>query len=63
MSAGIPVQVRLSGDEVSALDSYRREKLNPPSRAGALRELANMALQGSNCPRSITPNEDQSQPK
>jgi len=50
MSAGIPVQVRLSGDEVSALDGYRREKLNPPSRAGALRELANMALQGVELP-------------
>jgi hypothetical protein len=47
MPAGVPVQVRLSDGELSALDSYRREKLNPPSRGRALRELARMGLQGS----------------
>jgi hypothetical protein len=44
MPAGVPVQVRLPDDELSALDSYRREKLNPPSRGRALRELARKAL-------------------
>jgi hypothetical protein len=47
MPAGVPVQVRLSDGELSALDSYRREKLNSPSRGRALRELARMGLQGS----------------
>jgi hypothetical protein len=44
MPAGVPVQVRLADDEISALDNYRREKLNPPSRGRALRELARQAL-------------------
>jgi hypothetical protein len=44
MPAGVPVQVRLADDEISALDNYRREKLNPPSRSRALRELARQAL-------------------
>ena len=44
MPAGVPVQVRLADDEISALDNYRREKLNPPSRGSALRELARKAL-------------------
>ena len=47
MAAGTPVQVRLQDDELSALDSYRRGKLNPPSRSRALRELANFALVSS----------------
>jgi hypothetical protein len=47
MVAGTPVQVRLQDDELSALDRYRREKLNPPSRSRALRELANFALASS----------------
>jgi hypothetical protein len=47
MVAGTPVQVRLQDDELSALDRYRREKLNPPSRSRALRELAHIALVGS----------------
>jgi hypothetical protein len=36
----VPIQVRLSVDEVSELDSYRRSKADPPTRARALRELA-----------------------
>jgi hypothetical protein len=47
MVAGTPVQVRLQNDELSALDSYRREKVNPPFRSRALRELANFALVSS----------------
>ena len=47
MPAGTPVQVRLPDQELHALDSYRREKLNPPSRSRALRELAHIALSGS----------------
>jgi hypothetical protein len=47
MSVGKPVQVRLQDDELCALDSYRRAKLNPPSRGRALRELARIALLGS----------------
>jgi hypothetical protein len=39
MPAGTPVQVRPQDDELGALDSYRREKLNPPSRSRALRQL------------------------
>lgn len=46
MAAGHPIQARLSEDELNALDSYRRRKLNPPSRAQALRELANRGLAG-----------------
>jgi len=47
MPVGTPVQVRLPDEELSALDSYRRQKLNPPSRSRALRELANFALVSS----------------
>lgn len=58
MAAGHPVQVRLSDDERNALDSYRRRKLNPPSRAQALRELANTGLQVSEAlHHSITAND------
>jgi hypothetical protein len=42
----VPIQVRLSVDEVSALDSWRRTKSNPPSRARALHELACGAFRG-----------------
>jgi hypothetical protein len=52
MPAGTPVQVRLQDKELNALDRYRREKLNPPSRSRALRELAHVALFGS----AISPN-------
>ena len=39
MPAGTPVQVRFPDEELSALDRYRREQRNPPSRAQAIREL------------------------
>jgi hypothetical protein len=47
MPAGTPIQVKLPDDELGALDSYRREKLNLPSRSKALRELARTKLFGS----------------
>jgi hypothetical protein len=53
MPPGTPVQVRLPDEELRALDSYRREKLNPPSRSRALRELANIALLGGSV---VSPN-------
>jgi hypothetical protein len=46
MPAGTPVQVRLADEELDALDQYRREKMNPPTRGRALRELAREALCG-----------------
>jgi hypothetical protein len=39
MPAGTPVQVRLTDEELEALDSFRREQRNPPSRAQAIRQL------------------------
>ena len=44
MPIGTPVQVRFSDDERDALDNYRREKPNPPSRAQAAKELIRRAL-------------------
>jgi hypothetical protein len=44
MPAGTPVQVRLQDDERDALDQYRREFLNPPSRGQAARDLIRRAL-------------------
>ena len=44
MPANTPIQVRLPDDECSALDTYRREQENPPSRAKAARELIGRAL-------------------
>jgi hypothetical protein len=44
MPANIPVQVGFSADELSALDDYRRERRNPPSRAQAVRELTRAGL-------------------
>jgi len=38
------VQIRFQDKEREALDSYRREQLNPPSRAQAARELIRQAL-------------------
>jgi hypothetical protein len=39
-----PVQIRFQDEELAALDSYRRDQLNPPSRAKAARELIRRAL-------------------
>lgn len=39
-----PIQVRLPDDERVALDRYRREQENPPSRAQAARQLIRRAL-------------------
>jgi hypothetical protein len=44
MTVGIAVQVRLSDDERSALDNYRRQQDNPPSRRAAARQLLRRAL-------------------
>jgi hypothetical protein len=44
MPAGTPVQLRLPGEELDALDQYRRKFSNPPSRARAARELVRCAL-------------------
>jgi hypothetical protein len=44
MAAKTPVQVRFLDEERDALDNYRREQLNPPSRAQAARELIRHAL-------------------
>jgi hypothetical protein len=44
MPAGTPVQVRLPDKERDALDEYRREFSNPPSRGQAARELLRQAL-------------------
>jgi hypothetical protein len=44
MPAGTPVQVRLASEELTALDNYRREKANPPSRAQVARELIRRGL-------------------
>jgi hypothetical protein len=44
MPAGTPVQVRLQDIERDALDRYRREFPNPPSRGQAARELIRRAL-------------------
>ena len=38
------VQLRIGDDERAALDSYRRQQSNPPSRPQAIRELLRRAL-------------------
>jgi hypothetical protein len=44
MPAGTPVQVRLQDRERNALDEYRREFPNPPTRGQAARDLIRCAL-------------------
>jgi hypothetical protein len=44
MAIGTPVQVRLQNEELHALDEFRRQHANPPSRAAAGRELIRRAL-------------------
>jgi hypothetical protein len=48
----IPIQVRLPNEECEALDAYRREQRNPPSRAQAARALISRAL-GSTIGRQL----------
>jgi hypothetical protein len=38
------VQIRFQDEERDALDSYRRQQTNPPSRAQAARDLIRFAL-------------------
>jgi hypothetical protein len=44
MPAGTPIQVRLQGEELAALDRRRREQPNPPSRGSELRKLIRAVL-------------------
>ena len=44
MPAGTPIQVRFPDEELNALDRYRREQRNPPSRAQAIRKLTRAGL-------------------
>jgi hypothetical protein len=44
MSAITLIQIRFHDAERDALDSYRRQQPNPPSRAQAARELVRRAL-------------------
>jgi hypothetical protein len=46
MPVGTAVQVRLQDEERDALDRYRREFCNPPTRGQAARELIRRALSG-----------------
>jgi dihydroorotase-like cyclic amidohydrolase len=39
-----PIQIRFQTDELAAIDSYRRAKLNPPTRPQAIRELLRQVL-------------------
>jgi hypothetical protein len=52
MSAGITVQIRLSDKELDAIDDYRREQRNPPSRPRAIRELARAGLMSGEAMKS-----------
>jgi hypothetical protein len=44
MSAGTAIQVRLPDEDREALDAWRRQQPNPPSRAQAVRALFRDAL-------------------
>jgi hypothetical protein len=48
MSAITLIQIRIHDAERDALDNYRRQQLNPPSRAQAARELIHRALTAGN---------------
>jgi hypothetical protein len=43
--SGHPVQARFKPTELQELDRWRRAQENPPTRGGALKELARIALQ------------------
>jgi hypothetical protein len=42
--SGHPVQARFKLAELQELDRWRRAQQNPPTRGGALKELARIAL-------------------
>jgi hypothetical protein len=44
MTPVTPIQIRLPDEERDALDAFRREQQNPPSRAQAVRALIRKAL-------------------
>jgi hypothetical protein len=44
MPAGTPLQMRLHDEDCDALDEYRRQLRNPPTRAAAARDLFRRAL-------------------
>jgi hypothetical protein len=48
MSAISPIQIRLPDEERDALDAFRREQKNPPSRAQAAHQLILRALHPGN---------------
>jgi hypothetical protein len=54
MSAITLIQIRFHDAERDALDNYRRQQLNPPSRAQAARELIHRALTASNSIEAAT---------
>ena len=39
-----PIQIRVQNDELAAIDAYRRNQSNPPTRPQAARELIRYAL-------------------
>jgi hypothetical protein len=45
MNFDTAIQIPLSADERAALDNYRRQQANPPSRRAAARQLIRSALQ------------------
>ena len=54
MPAITPIQVRLPDEERDALDAFRREQENPPSRAKAARDLIRHALSERRNASSVT---------
>jgi metal-responsive CopG/Arc/MetJ family transcriptional regulator len=42
-----PVQARMSNDLLEAIDGWRREQKNPPTRPEAIRQLVKQALEES----------------
>jgi hypothetical protein len=52
MAAGTAVQVRLPDSDREALDAYRRQQSNPPSRGQAARDLIRHALTQRSAPEA-----------
>jgi hypothetical protein len=44
MEVVTPIQIRFQNDELAAIDAYRRNQSNPPTRPQAARELIRYAL-------------------